>query len=210
MRLLLWTGMLGAAAAVGYWGIQPYEPKDYSGYLKEKTAQSTVEVTHILQQGPLPEATEPQVLQRRTDFQVFRSRVPESVAWYLDQVFTITDAAATEWRAASNALSEGRSPFLMDENYAAILDSLKRMETPAGLLPFEGMLAEAIDAQWRYLKAWQRSGRLDFQDRNHEFAINLRDRLARAYSYLMSAFPHENRHNQKAFRDHLTALDFHS
>ena len=207
MRLVLWTGVLTTAAAVGYFGFQPYEPEDYSGYLQEKSVQSTAEVSRVVRQAP-PPVTAEAAAQRREDFKVFRSRVPKPVAWYLDQVFSITDAAAVEWRAASNALSEGRKPFLMNENYAAILGRLKRMKTPAGLLPFEGMLAQAIDAQWRYLKAWQQSGQNDFHNQNREMAFDIRDRLAGAYTYLMAAFPHEDRHNQKAFRDHLNALDF--
>ena len=208
MRLVLWTGVLTTAAAVGYFGFQPYEPEDYSGYLQEKAAQSTVEAGHVVRQPSTPVTPEAAAAQRRADFEVFRSRVPKPVAWYLDQVFSITDAAAVEWRAASNALSEGRRPFLMNENYAAILGRLKRMKTPAGLLPFEGMLAQAIEAQWRYLKAWQQSGQQNFHDPDREMAFDIRDRLAGAYTYLMAAFPHEDRHNQKAFRDHLSALDF--
>ena len=207
MRLVLWTGVLTTAAAVGYFGVQPYVPEDYSGYLKQKAAQSTAEVGPVVRQSA-PPVTAEAAAQRRADFKVFRSRVPKPVAWYLDQVFSIADAAAVEWRAASHALSEGRKPFLMNENYAAILGRLKGMKTPAGLLPFEGMLAQAIDAQWRYLKAWQQSGQHDFQDRNRDMAFDIRDRLAGAYSYLMAAFPDEDRHNQKAFRDHLNGLDF--
>ena len=210
MRAPIWLGVLLGSAAFSAAVFQPYEPDSFQDYAAQKVARIDTEPQGILQQSGAPGRALESEGARRTDFQVFRSRMPREVAWYLERVFALTDAAAVEWRAAVSALSEGRRPFLMDENYGAIMSRLKALETPEGLLPFEAMVAEAVDAQRRYLRDWEAAGRPDFHDWNHGLLDLVNARLSAAYAFLMQRFPEEDRHNQRAFRDHLTVHDFFS
>lgn len=210
MRVQIWLGVLLGSAAFSALAFQPYQPEGFQDYAAEKVAQLDTSPRGILQQvGPgtwgLAEDG-----RRQTDFQVFRSQAPKEAAWYLDQVFSLTDAASVEWRAAVSALSEGREPYLMAQNYGAILQRLKALETPEPLLPFEAMVAEAIDAQRRYLLDWQEDGDSDYLDWDDDLLELSEARLAAAYAFLMDRYPDEDRHNQKAIRDHLIGPDFFS
>ena len=210
MRAPIWLGVLLGSAAFSAAVFQPYEPDSFQDYAAQKVAHIDTEPLGILQQSRASLPTGGAEGERRTDFQVFRSQIPREVAWYLEQVFVLTDAAAVEWRAAVSALSEGRQPFLMEENYRAIMSRLKALDTPEDLLPFEAMVAEAIDAQRRYLRDWEAAGRPDFHDWDHGLLDLANARLSAAYAFLMQRFPDENRHNQRAFRDHLTVHEFFS
>ncbi len=207
MRAPIWLGVLLGSAAFSAAVFQPYEPDSFQDYAAQKIVEIDTEPLGILQHS---DATIPATRvagERRTDFKVFRSQMPREVAWYLQRVFVLTDAAAVEWRAAVSALSEGRQPFLMDENYGTIMGRLKALDTPEDLLPFEAMVAEAIDAQRRYLEDWKADGRPDFHDWDHGLLDLANARLSAAYAFLMRRFPDESRHNQRAFRDHLTVHD---
>lgn len=210
MRVQIWLCILLGSAALSALAFQPYEPEGYQDYAAEKVANLNTAPQGFLQQaapgtwGPAEDG------KRQTDFQVFRSRAPKEAAWYLDRVFALTDAAAVEWRAAVSALSEGREPYLMEQNYATILQRLKALETPESLLPFEAMVAEAIDAQRRYLLDWQEDGDSDYLDWDDDLLELSEARLAAAYAFLMERYPDEDRHNQRAIRDHLIGPDFFS
>lgn len=211
MRAPIWLGVLLGSAAFSAAVFQPYEPDSYRDYAaQKKVAHIDTEPLGILQQSGAFRPADGADGERRTDFQIFRSQVPREVAWYLERVFGLTDAAAVEWRAAVSALSEGRQPFLMDENYRTIMSRLKALDTPEDLLPFEAMVAEAIDAQRRYLLDWEAAGRSDFHDWDNGLLGLANARLSAAYAFLMQRFPDEDRHNQRAFRDHLTVHDFFS
>ena len=210
MRAPIWLGVLLGSAAFSAAVFQPYEPDSFQDYAAQKVAHIDTEPQGILQQSGVLTADLGAEGERRTDFQVFRSRMPREMAWYLERVFVLTDAAAVEWRAAVSALSEGREPFLMAENYRTIMARLKALDTPEDLLPFEAMVAEAIDAQRRYLEDWEAAERPDFHDWDHGLIDLTNARLSAAYAFLMQRFPEEDRHNQRAFRDHLTVHDFFS
>lgn len=208
MRSQIWLGVLLGATALSAAVFQPYKPETFEYYQAEKVAHLSTEPQTILQQTRTPDFAYGDLAQRRTDFQVFRSQTPKEVAWYLEEVFALTDSAAVEWREAMSALSEGKAPALMDENYSAILGRLKTLKTPSDLLDFEAMLADAIQAQWDYLAAWRESKNPQFHDWDHDLLAHSHARLSAAYAFLMKRYPHEDLHNQKAFRDHLNALDF--
>ena len=210
MRAPIWLGVLLGSAAFSAAVFQPYEPDSFQDYAAQKIADIDTEPLGILQQPIAATPVANEEGERRTDFKVFRSQMPRELAWYLERVFVLTDAAAVEWRAAVSALSEGRQPYLMEENYEAIMGRLKALDTPEDLLPFEAMVAEAIDAQHRYLKDWKADGRPDFHDWDHGLLDLTNARLSAAYAFLMQRFPNESRHNQRAFRDHLTVHDFFS
>ena len=210
MRAPIWLGVLLGSAAFSAAVFQPYEPDSFQDYAAQKVAHIDTEPQGILQQSGVLTTDLGAEGERRTDFQVFRSRMPREMAWYLERVFVLTDAAAVEWRAAVSALSDGREPFLMAENYRTIMARLKALDTPEDLLPFEAMVAEAIDAQRRYLEDWEAAGRPDFHDWDHSLIDLTNARLSAAYAFLMQRFPEEDRHNQRAFRDHLTVHDFFS
>ncbi len=210
MRVQIWLGILLGSAAFSALAFQPYEPEGFQDYAAEKVAVLDTAPRGFLQQAGSGHWSTAEEGERQTDFQVFRSRAPKQAAWYLDRVFALTDAASVEWRAAVSALSEGREPFLMGQNYAAILERLKALETPASLLPFEAMVVEAIDAQRRYLLDWQADGDRDYLDWEDGLLELSEARLAAAYAFLMEHYPDEDRHNQKAFRDHLNGPDFFS
>ncbi|MDJ0945002.1 MAG: hypothetical protein QNJ30_16155 [Kiloniellales bacterium] len=210
MRAPIWLGVLLGSAAFSAAVFQPYEPDSFQDYAAQKVDHLDPEPLGILQQSGAAIPAGDVQGERRTDFQVFRSRMSRDLAGYLEQVFALTDAAAVEWRAAVSALSEGRQPFLMDENYGTIINRLKALNTPDDLLPFEAMVAEAIDAQRRYLRDWEEAGRPDFHDWDHGLLDLANARLSAAYAFLMRRFPDEDQHNQRAFRDHLTVHDFFS
>ena len=218
MRVQIWLGTLLAAAGLSALAFQPYEPETFDHYEAEKLGHISTRPMEIVQPawsnwsaswGPGQSvAADPG--ERRADFQVYRSQAPRAVAWYLDQLFALTDAAAVEWRAAALALTEGRQPYLMEENHQAILDRLKRLKTPPDLLPFEAMVVEAIDAQRLYLLEWQEAEDPAFHEWDHELLEKAQARLAAAYAFLMDRYPNEDRDNQKAIRDHLNGPDFFS
>jgi len=210
VRAPIWLGVLLGSAAFSAAVFQPHEPDSFQDYAAQKIAEIDTEPLAILQQPGTAAPVDDAEGQRRTNFKIFRSQMPLEMAWYLERVFTLTDAAAVEWRAAVSALSEGRQPVLMDENYGTIMGRLKALDTPEDLLPFEAMVAEAIDAQRRYLQDWKADGRPDFHDWDDGLLDLANARLSSAYAFLMQRFPNESRHNQRAFRDHLTVHDFFS
>ena len=81
------------------------------------------------------------------------------------------------------------------------------------LKDIENLTALAIGEQRDFFRAWSSANGRDFLKlrktyNQHELIQSSHLKLQSAYTQLMLIFPHEDDYNQKAFYNHLCALDF--
>jgi len=97
-----------------------------------------------------------------------------------------------------------------------LLLRINKLEVPATLKPVHQLVTEAIREQSGYFETWQRSVdrseafnySLNNRKRLHKNVTSSHNKLFEAYKILKKLYPKEIKHNQKAFFDHLCALDF--
>lgn len=133
----------------------------------------------------------------RTRFDAAVANMSGQEKEFLDIFFGLTDFAVAE------RVIEQRGGN--DDNYAAILGKLSALQVPDKLSQAHALVTEAISQQRDYLKKLKAGARFDSSDPLVQGSHN---KLVAAYGELMRAYPSEGSHNQKAFYDHLCALDF--
>lgn len=133
----------------------------------------------------------------RTRFDAAAANMPGAEKEFLDIFFGLTDFAVAE-RVIEQRGGNG-------ENYDAILGKLSALHVPDKLLQAHALVTDAIGQQRDYLKKLKSGARFDSSDPLVQGSHN---KLIAAYGELMRAYPAEGSHNQKAFYDHLCALDF--
>lgn len=144
----------------------------------------------------------------RTKFRTEISRIPRNEAGYLNEMFELVDASVVERVHHLHRLQRGDMSTLDDNNYNALLHRLKILETPKDLLPAEALIVEALGEQHEYLTAWSNSGSARYFSPSAPLIQSSHRKLLAAYYRLIELYDQEGRHNQKAFFDHLCALDF--
>jgi len=193
-----------------YWPRQPdvAERRSDAVYAGEKSRATAVAV----RSGPKPimnvEAAYRAIPHDRTVFLLNQARMPRDEARYLVALFTLTDIAVAERVYLQNLLRRGHAVDIAASNYAEILDGLRALPTPSGLLPVENMIHQAIEEQRDYLQQWTQSGNPGFFDSRAGLVQKSHGKLIAAYAALERRYGEESRHNTRAFYDYLCALDF--
>jgi hypothetical protein len=121
---------------------------------------------------------------------------------FLDTFFGLSDLAVAE-RVESQAAISTKMP--VTGNYDEILKRLKALPVPPKLETAHRLVTEAVDEQRQYLDSLRLGGAFDA---SAPLVESSHEKLVQAYGELMRLYPSENQHNQKAFFDHLCALDF--
>jgi hypothetical protein len=142
----------------------------------------------------------------RTVFDYHQANMAEGERTYLHQIFQLVDYAVIERVQTMRALGGVRIED--PRNYAELMRNVQLLKVPASLEKFHRILMEAIYAQMMYFEAWRASGKRGYYKSSDSLVQASHQKLLAAYSVLMRGFPDEGPHNQKAFFDHLCALDF--
>lgn len=155
----------------------------------------------------------------RTPYDKTQSPIPENEAAYLDHFFYVSDMAMQarvnmmQYYFAGTSAHKKQLP-----NYLKVIEeigeSFRISRAPtADLKQVEDLFLAALGEQRDFFIQWSNargpaftSLRKNFQ--NHELVQSSHFKLQRAYTQLMLIYPNETAHNQKAFYDHLCALDF--
>ena len=157
---------------------------------------------------------------KQTTFDPASAKMTHDEASFLHEFFSLVDLTMVErvqtlgWFHSNGARGRPFGHYRMQ-----ITDLLSRMENlkvPASLKPVHKLVTEAIGEQKGYFENWQQS-----MDRSetfkyppgarmprHKNVSSSHHKLIQAYNRLMKLYPEEIKHNQKAFFDHLCALDF--
>jgi len=154
---------------------------------------------------------------RRTRFDLNRSRMGRREQVYCERLFSIVDRAMVERIEVSRKLYRGRIGLdEYRERHDSIVASLEALEIPDTLGEAHRNISEAIEHQREYFESWHdalTSGQ-DFPHapgkriREHSAIQGCHQKLLAAYSALKKLFSSDPEHNQRAFFDHLCALDF--
>lgn len=152
---------------------------------------------------------------QQTDFDRHTAQMDVDEALYLDDFFTLVNAAIVERVQALQWLSSGGSAGKTYADYRASMDlvfaDFDRLTVPAGVHDVHKQVIAAMRLQSEYLGDWaERTGRGErFRFSASDKRITASSRLLIAsYNQLMERYPEASRHNRQAFYDHLCALDF--
>ena len=144
----------------------------------------------------------------RTPFDAALAQMTDAEREYLNQLFWITDLGVTQRVQTQMWLqSAGRSGAHHD-NYPILLAQLDMLDVPDSLRDVHQLITAAITLQQRYLEQWDRAGVGAHFDASDALVRQSHGKLIKAYQVLMGRFDTEQAHNQRAFYDHLCALDF--
>jgi hypothetical protein len=92
-------------------------------------------------------------------------------------------------------------------NYEQLIANIGALSAPDRLEPVKRLVGTAIEEQARYFSSLDQSKKLSFNARD-KLVQSSHAKLVNAYNLLMAQYPQESAHNNKAFFDHLCALDF--
>ena len=157
---------------------------------------------------------------KQTTFDSASAQMTHDEANYLHEFFSLVDLSMVErvqtlaWFHSNG--DRGRPFGHYRTQISDLLSRMRILKVPNTLKPVHKLVTEAIREQNGYFENWQHS-----MDRSEAFKYPLgargplhknvtssHNKLIQAYQILMKLYPEEIKHNQKAFFDHLCALDF--
>ncbi len=153
----------------------------------------------------------------RTPFDAKKSNLPAKDVKYLRHLFFVTDLA---FRARVNMMQYFFSGTYKDhiddynEEVDNIIGSFSLINAPSVEMgEVEKMLIRAIRDQQDFFKEWAALNNSQYAlwqttYKDHLLVKASHIKLKRAYDMLINNYPNESEYNQKAFHDHLSALDF--
>lgn len=144
---------------------------------------------------------------QQTTFDSSHSTLPAADKVNYQNLFAIVDQAVVARVHYLRSFQAGEKVDDALALYLPVLNSLEQLKGKVNTQVFEAVLV-AIQGQKKYFTEWNKlaaGSKFAAGDIN---VTNSSQKLHEAYSLLMSTFPKENLHNQKAFFDHLCALDF--
>ena len=154
----------------------------------------------------------------RTQYNPEISPVSDREKKYLDHLFFVTDLALQKrimMLRHFKATSDHRYIKTYNQEIDNILASFKLIPAPTKeLRKIEDEIVVAINQQKKFFNTWHEARDTPLYrelHRNHTgdaWVQKSHQTLIRAYMLLKKAYPNEAQHNQKAFFDHLCALDF--
>jgi hypothetical protein len=171
------------------------------GLLCLATAAQAEEAGKIAQTMSVDEAYKA-IPHNKTRFDPSTAGMEKDEKAFLDTFFGLSDLAVAERVETQAALSTKRP---MTDNYDEILRRLKSLVVPGKLKTAHRLVTEAVEEQRQYLVTLKDGAAFDA---NAPLVESSHQKLVQAYGELMRAYPAENAHNQRAFFDHLCALDF--
>ncbi len=155
----------------------------------------------------------------RTPFDPKRSKLSEYEIAYLEHYFSLTDRAMElrtnmmqYYFAGTRAHKKQLAAYITE--IEKVIDAFPFVRAPTKeLKEIENLTALAIGEQRDFFRAWSSANGRDFlkwrkKYMEHELVLSSHSKLQSAYTQLMLLFPHEDPYNQKAFYNHLCALDF--
>lgn len=140
----------------------------------------------------------------RTKFQPSSAKMSKPESQYLDDIFYISDLIVAEKVDLQIKHRQGKKIDL--HNYTVLIHSLNDLDVPDRLEEIRDLILESALDQRLYFIELQESGK-KFNS-GDKLVQSSSHKLRKAYSILMSKYPKENKHNKKAFFDHLCAMDF--
>ena len=145
---------------------------------------------------------------KRTVFLSDQAQMSRQESSYLQALFALTDCAVAERVHLQDRLRRGHSVEIATTNYPAIMQGVRSLETPPGLVPVQSLILEAIQEQRDYLEQWAQSGDPKYFNRHAPLIQKSHGKLIAAYLELKRRYSGESAHNSQAFYDYLCALDF--
>ena len=155
----------------------------------------------------------------QTTYSAGISSLPSSKAKMIEKILSLSDQALVERIKAGEWLisggKRGRNFTSYEQNIRSILTSLAAAETTTELEQPKTLIIEAIEAQRTFLVteyntayAKKSAYRWPAGFRDDPNIQTAHQKLIQAYQLLHSTYPEEAEQNQKAFFDHLCALDY--
>ncbi len=155
----------------------------------------------------------------RTPFDPKKSKLTQYEVAYLEHYFELTDRAMElrtnmmqYYFAGTQAHKKQLAAYITE--IEKVIDGFAFVRAPTkDLKDIENLTALAIGEQRDFFRAWSSANGRDFLKlrktyNQHELVQSSHLKLQSAYTQLMLIFPHEDDYNQKAFYNHLCALDF--
>ena len=211
MRLLPSTiVVLLVGGATYYWAQQPdfSDHRTDTAYASQKARPSTVAFRGAVRPVINIEAAYRAIPHSRTVFLPDQALMPREESSYLEALFALTDCAVAERVYLQDRLRRGHKVDIATTNYRAIMQGVRSLRTPTGLLPVENLIYEAIQKQRDYLAQWARSGDPKYFNRHAPLVQESHHKLIAAYLELIRRYGGEPAQNPQAFYDYLCALDF--
>lgn len=147
---------------------------------------------------------------KQTTYQKSLSTLSKEDAADLEEFFHVVDLAIVNRVEALQALrtSRGRVEKQMSE-LRRLGQRLREFKVPDAGSDVPRIVGDAVMDEFNYLQSIVRGNRQDIQGLAGDLRVqSASEKLKRAYSMLMKAFPAESEQNKQAFYDHLCALDF--
>ena len=179
-----------------------------AGYAERKADSVSTEALAPIQPAMEVASAYSAIPHQRTTFRDYEAVMPPGEAVYLAALFQLTDLAVAERVSLQNSLWQGRGVDVDAGNHAKILARIRGLDTPAGLLPVESLIHQAIDEQRAYLSRWAEEGDRRFFKPSADLVQRSHGKLISAYRLLIQRYGEEPAHNRQSFFDHLCALDF--
>lgn len=155
---------------------------------------------------------------QQTPFKKSQARMTNAEKNYLDHLFFVTDLAFSERMTMLNYFNQGKDAAYIDkynEEIKNLLASFELVKAPnRNLEQIEDIIIDAIKDQKNFFNVWHEYagtptyGNLQKNYAQNPYVQSSHKKLIKAYMLLKQAYPNEGQHNQKAFYDHLCALDF--
>lgn len=155
----------------------------------------------------------------RTPFDPQKSKLSKYEIAYLEHYFSLTDRAMQlrtnmmqYYFVGPRAQKKQLASYITE--IEEVIDAFPFVRAPTKeLKEIENMTTLAIGDQRDFFRAWSTSNPREYIKLrksfvSHELVIASHSKLQTAYSRLMLLFPDEDPYNQKAFYNHLSALDF--
>ena len=154
----------------------------------------------------------------RTKFDISRARMSTEEAEYLDHLFFVTDMALRERVVMLSHFFKGKDQLYIkryNKEVGNLLASFELTKPPTkALKQVELLIKESIEEQQSFYKEWHKArGTSRYKSissnyTSHHLVQSSHAKLLQAYMVLKQNYGSETKHNQKAFFDHLCALDF--
>ncbi|MGH1402738.1 MAG: hypothetical protein ACRBDL_00690 [Alphaproteobacteria bacterium] len=154
----------------------------------------------------------------RTQFDQSRATMSEEEKKYIDHLFFATDLAMRERVVMLRYFEEKKSASYIEQynkEIGNILASFDLVRAPTKtLLQVEKLVLESVREQQAFFNKRYKNNdaipkRAMYSTYKHYTLVqSSHKKLIQAYMLLKKTYPREQRHNQKAFFDHLCALDF--
>ena len=211
MRWIRFTIVAVLALGATYWWMRPADISDRrtdTVYASEKARPITVAARGKIEPVINIEAAYRAIPHVRTVFLPQQAKMSREESSYLSALFTLTDAAVAERVYLQDRLRRGHKIDIARTNYPAILTAVRSLPTPAGLLPVENLIQDALEEQHDYFEQWSKSGDPKFFSSRAPLVQTSHSKLIAAYFGLKRRYGGEPAQNMQAFYDYLCALDF--